>query len=301
MICALDIGGTKIELAVFDSQLTLLETHRVATPIDDYEAFLTAVVNLILTAEKAYQHQALVGVAMAGLIDANGRSLCANVPCANGKMVTRDLESRLQRPIALNNDCRLFALSEAVGGAADKAEVAFGAILGTGAGGGLVINKRLYRSPQGIAGEFGHFQLPAQLAKRYALPSRVCGCGLSNCYERFISGPGLCFLAEHFNLKVSSSRDFFARYRQHDAAAKVAFDCYLDILGACFANIILSYDPEVIVVGGGLSQAAEICDKLTDAIKPHLFAQFQVPAIKRAHFGDSSGVRGAAILASQLP
>lgn len=298
MIYGVDIGGSKIELAVFDSRFDKVCSDRLDTPADDYQAFLSAIATLVEQADTRFGKADRIGVGMAGLIDAKGHSLSANVPCANGNNVKQDLTERLGRRIAVENDCRLFALSEAVGGAGDNYQNVFGAILGTGAGGGLVINQKLYRSRQNIAGEFGHFQLPAVLQQKYALPNRNCGCGLPNCFERFIGGKGLQFVAGHFTGKTLSVKDFLILLRNHDAQAMAAFDCYMDILGAGFATLILSYDPDVIVLGGGLSLIDEIVTGLDKAIAPHLFSQFSPPPLRRAKFGDASGVRGAAIFAS---
>lgn len=293
-----DIGGSKIELAVFDRRFDKLDSDRVNTPTDNYPDFIDAIAELVERFEKRFGHAAAIGVGMAGIIDAQGQSLAANVACANGKNVKKDLCERLKREISVNNDCRLFALSEATGGAGEGYHHVFGAILGTGAGGGLVINRRLYISRQGINGEYGHLQLPHTLAQKYALPVRQCGCGLPNCFERFIGGKGLEFMCRHFGVNAVTVPQFLTLLRSEDDQAKQAFSCYMDILGASFATLILSYDPDVIVLGGGLSLIDEIVTGLDTAIRPHLFSQFSPPPIKPAMFGDTSGVRGAAIFAS---
>ncbi|NQZ10201.1 MAG: ROK family protein [Algicola sp.] len=303
MICGIDIGGSKIELGVFCDQYKMQNNWRVPTPTTDYAAFIDVLVKLVKQAD-SYSSQASteqrkqvqVGIGMAGLIDAQGKSLSANVPCATGKNIVKDLSARLNRPIAVENDCRCFALSEALGGAGEGFQNVFGAVIGTGSAGGLVINGQLYKSRQGIAGEYGHLQLPATLQQKYQLPRRPCGCGLPNCVEGFISGPGLLFLNRHFGGNAPSVPDLIESLRSGDPKASIIFDCYIDLLGASFAALILSYDPDIIVLGGGLSLIDEIVEQLPATIKPHLFAGFNTPTIKRAKFGDASGVRGAALL-----
>ena len=303
MICGIDIGGSKIELAIFCDQLKQLASWRIPTPTTDYAAFIDALVKLVEQADDYFSQTSTnkdpklpVGIGMAGLIDAQGKSLSANVPCATGKNIVKDLSARLNRPIAADNDCRCFALSEAIGGAGEGFQNVFGAVIGTGAAGGLVVNGQLYKSRQRIAGEYGHLQLPATLQQKYQLPSRPCGCGLPNCVEGFISGPGLLFLNRHFGGNAPSVPDLIESLRSGDPKSSITFDCYIDLLGASFATLILSYDPDIIVLGGGLSLIDEIVEQLPAAIEPHLFAGFTPPPIKLAKFGDASGVRGAALL-----
>jgi N-acetylglucosamine kinase len=206
----------------------------------------------------------------------------------------------MKRSITIDNDCRCIALSEARGGASDGFAHVFGAILGTAAAGGLAISGQLYKSCQRIAGEYGHLQLSATLQQKYQLPSRPCGCGLPNCVEGFIGGPGLLFLNRHFGGNASSVPNLIENLRIGEPKACVTFDCYIDLLGASFAALILSYDPDIIVLGGGLSLIDEIIEQLPAAIEPHLFNGFTPPPIVRAKFGDASGVRGAALLTMNL-
>ncbi len=300
MIYGLDIGGTKIEIAVFDRNLRRVDGWRVDTPTDDYDVFLSVLNKLVLEADKRFACKGTVGVGMPGIIDSHGKSLSANVPCATGKLVARDLTALLGRPVAIENDTRCFAISEAAGGAGDGYARVFGAILGTGAAGGLCIDGKLYQSANGIAGEYGHHPLAAHLQQKYCLPILDCGCGLIGCLERYISGPGLAYLYSFFLEKDSTSFELINKLRESDPTASKAFSCYMDILGSSFASLIKDYDPDAIVVGGGLSQIDEIIERLPDAIKPHLFQGIRIPDIVRAKFGDSSGVRGAALLGSRI-
>ncbi|WP_193165122.1 ROK family protein [Microbulbifer hainanensis] len=299
MIYGLDIGGTKIEFTCFDDDLHKLDSQRTATPVDDFQKFIDTLVTLIQHADEQYACQGIIGIGMPGVIDTRGRSLSANVPCATGRKVAETLTARLKRPVAVENDCRLFALSEAHGGAGAGYSHVYGAILGTGAAGGLVVDGNLYRSRQGIAGEYGHHPLPATLREKYQLPLLNCGCGLTGCLEPYIAGPGLANLHRH---RCGESVDVPAlveRWRAGDKDAIATREIHMDLLGAAFANLTIAYDPDIIVMGGGLSRIEEMYRDLPQAIESHLFAGFNAPIIAPPKFGDASGARGAALLARQ--
>lgn len=320
MLYGLDIGGSKTEIALFDEHLQLQDKWRVDTPTDNYQQLVDTIVNLVLQADAKTGVEGRVGIGMPGVLDENNRLLCANIPCANGKNILEVLEQRLNRPIVIENDSRCFVISEALYGAGEGHDNVFCAIIGTGAAGGLAINGKLYKSRQGISGEYGHMQLSGLLQQKYNLPIRKCGCGLLNCYEKFIAGPGLEFLYQHFlnplflNPKVDNAnnsdsssnskaaldaKQIVELWQQNDPIAVKTIDCYFDLLGACFANLVIAYDPDIIVLGGGLSLIKQIGSKLNDAIDPYLFGNFSAPPIVGAKFGDASGVRGAALLARQ--
>lgn len=296
-IYGIDIGGSKIELAVFDDALTLLESWRIATPQSSYQDFLNALVNMITSADEKYQSFGAVGIGMPGIVNANQEVLSANVPHATGKNTAQDLAKLINRPVAIENDCRCFALSEAQGTVGLQNTRVFGAIIGTGAGGGLCIDGKLYKSAQGIAGEYGHYALPALLQQKYQLPILNCGCGLTGCIESYIAGPGLARIYQHFSGEQLTTFEIVAGLRKGDVFCQQSFACYLDLIGSTFAAIIMAYDPEVIVVGGGMSLVDELMNRLETAITPYVFTGIRVPKIIRAEFGDASGARGAAILA----
>lgn len=297
MIYGVDIGGSKIELVVFDAALAPVERERIATPTQDYQAFLAAVGDLVGRADARFGGGWPIGIGIPGLVDGEGRSFCANVPCATGQTVAPDLAQRLGRTVVAENDCRLFALSEATGGAGDEYRTTFGAILGTGAGAGLVIDGRLERGARGLAGEYGHVALPAVLQQHYDLPIWTCGCGLAGCMEAYIAGPGLLALARHRGIAADGTADVVERWRGGDEVAQQLYRCFLDILGASLATVVKLIDPDVIVMGGGLSRIPEVIADLPAAVAAHLFRGFAPPPIVVARFGDSSGVRGAALLA----
>ena len=300
MIYGVDIGGSKIEIAVFDRDFEMRDRWRTTTPNRDYRQFVDAVVGLVEQADERFGVGEAVGLGIPGLIDSEGRSLCANVPCATGHTVADDLGKRLARPVVADNDCRFFALSEATGGAGDGRHRVFGAILGTGAAAGLVVDGTLIHGWQGIVGEYGHIQLPASIAAKYQLPIWPCGCGLPACVESYISGPGMVALARHFGCIETTVPAIMESSRIGDARATATVACHMDILGATFATISMLVDPDLIVLGGGLSLVDEVVDGLPAAITAHLFKGFKPPAVVRAKFGDSSGTRGAAIMARTL-
>ena len=295
----LDIGGTKMEMGIFSPNLELLDSWRVSTPTNNYDDFLKAIQGIIHEADHRTGCQGTLGIGMPGIIDNSDRVISANVPCATDREIVKDLHLLLNRDIAIANDCRLFALSESMGGAGDKLDVVYGAIIGTGAGGGLCINGKLIKTVNNIAGEYGHIAASAALIDKYNLPIFSCGCGLTGCIESYIAGPGLGTLYKHFGANSICTKEFVFQLREGDAIAVNTFNCYMDLLGSAFASLVLSYDPNMIVVGGGLSTIDEIINALPSAIEQHLFKGINSPIIKRAKFGDSSGVRGAAILGAQ--
>jgi N-acetylglucosamine kinase len=296
MIYGIDIGGSKIEIAVFDQQLNRLDNWRVATPQTSYIDFLAQIVNLVTQADIRFNARGQVGIGMPGIINAKQQVLSANIPSATGHNAAADLSRLLERLVTVENDCRCFALSEASLGAGARYSRVFGAIIGTGAGGGLCINGQLYKSAQGIAGEYGHYPLAATLQQKYNLPIEPCGCGLSGCLERYISGPGLAHI--HFCLfgEKLTSIDVIRNMRDDDKNCISSFSCYMDVLGSAFANIIMSYDPQAIILGGGMSLVDEVIEQLPAAILPHVFNDIVVPDILRAEHGDASGALGAAII-----
>ncbi|QSX31207.1 ROK family protein [Shewanella cyperi] len=307
----LDIGGTKIALAIFDDELQCRDRWQLATPVDDYEAFLTTVCGQIALADErcralaseqaqAEEHEqqqamASVGIALPGVIQTDGTVLSSNVPCLNRRRVAEDLGARLGRKVATGNDCRCFTLSEALLGAGRDKRHVVGVILGTGLGGGLCIDGRLFNGANCLAGEFGHQGLAASVLLDHGLPLYDCGCGLRGCAENYVSGTGLGRLYRHFGGEADTYQ-WLAAYRDGEASAKRTFDAYVDALGSVLAGQILALDPDIFVFGGGLSQVPEIIEALPIATQKHLFAGVSLPDFRVAEFGAASGVRGAALL-----
>jgi N-acetylglucosamine kinase len=297
----LDIGGSKMELVAFaggDSALREVFRERIATPGHDFQMFIQAIRDLVQRADTALGLRAPIGIGLPGIIDsASGRQLSSNVPALNGRLLTPVLEEALQRPIAIGNDCQCFALSEAHGGAAQGAPSMFGAILGTGAGGGFCIDGRLQRGRNGIAGEWGHWTVPATQLEQYSLPVYDCPCGKRGCLERYVSGPGMSKLHTLFGGDGAEPMAIAARAGAGDEASARTLSVHLDMLGHAFAGLVLALDPHVIVLGGGLSQLPHLYTQLPGAIRLHLVAGVQPPPVLPARFGDAGGARGAALLA----
>jgi N-acetylglucosamine kinase len=300
-----DIGGSKIELVAFVEQEAggaLVERHRrrVATPRDDFAAFEQAVVELVAEGDAVLGQAASVGIGLPGIVDVQtGRQLSSNVPALNGRLVAQSLAERLARPVFIGNDCQCFALAEAQGGAAEGLPSMFGAIIGTGAGGGYCIGGRLVTGYNGIAGEWGHTGLPATLLDRHRLPVLDCPCGLRGCLERYVSGTGMAWLHGHLSGETADAAALAARAGQGDALARRTLEVHLDLLAHGLSMIVLAYDPHAIVLGGGLSKLPYLYEQLPAAMSRHLFAGLRLPALRPPRFGDAGGARGAALLARQ--
>ena len=291
----IDLGGTKIEIAALDAAGEVLLRRRVATPSGDYAATLAAIVRLVEEAERELGMKASVGVAIPGSPSLRtGRIRNANSTCLNGELLQRDLESRLAREVRLANDANCFALSEAVDGAGRGAEGVFGVILGTGVGGGIVVHGRVLRGANAIGGEWGHNPLPSPDSADHPLP--LCYCGRRGCIETYLSGPGLS--ADH--AAASGERldaDVIARRAgEGDAACGASLARYEERLARSLAGVINLLDPDVIVLGGGLSNIRRLYSNVPLLWGAHVFSDEVRTRLVPALHGDSSGVRGAAWL-----
>ncbi|WP_026354461.1 ROK family protein [Massilia niastensis] len=299
----IDIGGSKIELVAFAADgagLREVFRERIATPGHDFLLFVQSITALVERADEALGLPAPVGIGLPGIADpASGRQLSSNVPALNGRLVAPALEQALRRAVVIGNDCQCFALSEAQGGAAEGLPTMFGAILGTGAGGGYCVGARLQRGLNGIAGEWGHWSAPAHLLAQYGLPVVGCPCGRRGCLERYVSGPGMSMLHRHFGGDGAEPMVLAARANMHDPVATKTLGAHLDLLAHAFSSLVLSLDPHAIVLGGGLSQLPHLYQELPAAVRRHLFPGAQVPPILPPRFGDAGGARGAALLAQQ--
>lgn len=284
-----DFGGTKIEAAALDGDGRFLARVRTRTP-KGYEEALAAVGEMVREAElQAGVEGASVGVGGPGSPSPRtGLIRNANSTQLNGRPFVEDLARTLGRPVRYANDANCLALSEAVDGAAEGANAVFAAILGTGCGGGLAIGGRPVIGANAVAGEWGHTPLPWPRADEY--PGPACWCGRSNCLELWVSGSGLARDAGQGGEAV------VAALATGEAWAAAAFDRYLDRLGRGLAVICDILDPDVIVLGGGLSNIEALYDRLPAAIAPHVFSDVFETPVRRARHGDSSGVRGAAWL-----
>jgi fructokinase len=290
-----DLGGTKIEIAALDETGAERLRRRVATPQGDYQATLDAVVGLVASVERELGAQGTVGVGTPGSISrATGLLRGSNSVCLNGQPIARDLAAALGRPVRITNDANCFALSEATDGAARGAEVVFGVILGTGVGAGVVVHGRVLDGPNAIAGEWGHNPLP--WPRDDERPGYPCFCGQHGCIETFLAGPGVVRHHEAATGERRTVPDIVARAAAGDAACEATMTRYEDRLARALAHVVNILDPDVIVLGGGLSNIDRLYDNVPRRWGRHVFSDRVDTRLVRHAFGDSSGVRGAAWL-----
>jgi fructokinase len=289
-----DFGGTKVEAAALDAAGTVLAKARAPNP-GAYDKALTTVRDLVAGLEQQVGARGTLGVGAPGSISpTSGVMRNANSLYLNGRTFREDLSQALGRPVRLANDANCLALSEAVDGAAAGAKVAFAIILGTGCGGGLVVDGRLVEGANGIGGEWGHIPLPWPSAAEREGPR--CWCGQQGCLEMWVSGTGLQHDFQTTTGLRRSGEEIIALWRQGDDQATAAFDRLLDRLGRAVAVLCNIVDPDAIVIGGGLSNVPEVCLRLPDLVARRVFSDRWSTRIKPAFWGDASGVRGAARL-----
>jgi fructokinase len=265
------------------------------TPRGQYEATIEAIAGLVRDIELAIGATASVGIGIPGTISsATGLVKNANSTWLNGRPLGRDLEMCLQRPVRFANDANCFALSEATDGAGAGAHVVFGVILGTGTGGGIVIDRRVLTGVNGVAGEWGHNPLPWMREDEW--PGRPCYCGRSGCIETFLSGPALAADHEAATGVALDAEAIAQRAAAGDAGARRSLEQYSDRLARALASAINVLDPDVIVLGGGLSNIASLYDSVPAQWGRWIFSDSVATRLVRAIHGDSSGVRGAAWL-----
>ncbi|MCA0270739.1 MAG: ROK family protein [Proteobacteria bacterium] len=296
---SIDVGGTKIEAALFDGDLEPLAKHRIETPTDSYEALVAAIVGQARWLEENAGSSMPMAIGLPGLIDPQtGRSVTSNLP-ATGHALSQDISDQLGRTIPVENDCKTFALSEANGGAGAGFRTVFGLILGTGVGGGVCIDGKLQTGLNGLPGEVGHFGIPGHLVAEYGLPILRCGCGRMGCYETLVSGAGLSRLAEHFSGKPVAAAEIMAAAARGDVAMGRLREIWLHLLAELVLTIQLTVDPDCVVLGGGLSKIDGLDRDLATVFEAHKLHHVRSPALRIARYGDASGGRGAAILAMQ--
>ncbi len=293
--CGVDLGGSKIEAALIAPDGTIVARERVATPRDDYPGTLNAIAGLVRELEAANHAINLpTGICTPGAVSpATGRIKNANSTCLNGQPLKEDLERLLRRPLRMANDADCLAVWEAADGAAAGARSVFAGILGTGVGGGVVVNGQLLAGPNAIAGEWGHNPLPWPKLDFNELPGRLCYCGKRGCIETWLSGPGL---AADFGEPGLPVADLLSRAAGGDWSAQAALSRYEDRLARGVASVINLLDPEVIVLGGGLSNIERLYANVPQLWDQYVFSERVDTRLVKARHGDSSGVRGAAWL-----
>lgn len=291
----LDIGGTKTELAALDPAGGERLRRRTATPHGDYEAALGGLAALVLDAERELGASATVGIGLPGTVSPrSGLVTNAFSTPFNGKPLKRDLERLLARELRFENDANCFALSEATDGAARDSPIVFGAILGTGAGGGIVIDGRIVGGANRSAGEWGHNPLPWMTPQEF--PGPRCNCGRNGCIERFVSGPALARDHERATGLRLAPAAISSRAAAGDRDCAQSLARLEERLARALAHVINLLDPDVIVLGGGLSNIDRLYTAIPGMWLPHVYAASIQTRLVRAAHGDASGVRGAARL-----
>ncbi len=288
-----DLGGTKIEIIALSESGQERVRQRKPTPQGDYEATLKTIEELVVETERQLDmSNGSLGIGVPGsLSPTTGRMRNANSECLNGMPLQGDLEKLLKRPVVISNDANCFALSEASDGAGKEAGTVFAVIVGTGTGAGLVCEGKVVNGHNGIAGEWGHNPLPWMMAEEY--PGRACWCGLKGCIETFLSGAGL---SANLRQETLSAETMVARAASGDALAEAALAKYARDMAKALAHVINVLDPEVIVLGGGLSNIQRLYTHVPELWGEYIFSDEVRTRLLPPKFGDSSGVRGAAWL-----
>lgn len=295
MRLGVDLGGSKIEIVGLAADGRELLRRRIATPQGDYRATLTAIAGLVAEAEAELGQTGSVGIGIPGAESLrSGLIKNANSTCLIGQPLRHDLQTLLRREVRLANDANCFALSEAIDGAGRDAETVFGVILGTGVGGGIVIRRQVLVGANAIAGEWGHNPLPRLAAADQPAPD--CYCGHRGCIETYLSGPGLTADHARHTAETRDAASIECRAAAGDAACEATLRRYEDRLGRALAGVINILDPQVIVLGGGLSNMQRLYRHLPACCAPYVFSDAVDTRFLPPVHGDSSGVRGAAWL-----
>ncbi|NUQ20407.1 MAG: ROK family protein, partial [Gemmatimonadaceae bacterium] len=294
MRIGIDLGGTKIEGITLADDGEITHRHRVDTP-KAYNPTIEAIAGVVQRLEESAGERGTIGIGIPGtVVAATGLVKNSNSVCLNGQPLHRDLESRLGRPVRLMNDANCFALSEAADGAAAGAAIVFGVILGTGVGGGVVVDGKCLIGVNQISGEWGHNPLPWRTVEE--IPGPPCYCGKHGCIETWLSGPGLV----HDHAAVSgerlTTREIVAAAGAGDPAARASMARYHDRLARGLSSVINVLDPDVIVLGGGMSNISGLAEAASAGLPQWVFSDTIATRVVPNVHGDSSGVRGAAWL-----
>ncbi len=291
----IDLGGTKTEIIALDDGGQELLRKRVTTKRGDYAATLTTIESLVEAAERELGAHGTVGIGTPGTISpATGRMRNCNSTWLNGKALRDDLMQRLGRDVHIENDANCFAMSEATDGAGAGHRVVFGVILGTGVGGGIVVDGKLLAGRNRVAGEWGHNPLPWQ--RDDERPGPACYCGKNSCIETFLSGPGLSGDHARHNGIELSAKEIVTAAERDEACSLASVERYEDRLARALAHVINVLDPDAIVLGGGMSNVTRWYQSVPQLWSQWVFADRVDTLLLRNQHGDSSGVRGAAWL-----
>jgi fructokinase len=291
----IDIGGTKIEIVAIDESSRIVYRKRQQAPHDNYDQTLFVIEELVTGVEQKLGRAASIGVGMPGIISpVTGVVKNSNSVHLIGHPLDKDLSKLLDRPLRFANDANCLALSESTDGAAENADSVFAVILGTGVGGGLVINRKVVNGINAITGEWGHNPLPWPKTDEW--PGPKCYCGKTGCIETFLSGSGLARIHTSKSGQTFSALEIANLSEQGDIVAEASLSQYEERLARALASVINVIDPEIIVLGGGLSNLDRITANVPPLWEPFVFSDHVKTQLVRAQHGDSSGVRGAAWL-----
>jgi len=296
MRIGIDLGGTKIEGILLADDGTIHHSKRIDTPAGNYHETIATLCRLIDELQTFSTENLTVGIGTPGTLARQSQLMknCNSI-CLNGQPLKKDIEEKLRHEIRIENDANCFTLSEAHYGAGRDVNTVFGAILGTGTGGGLVINKRLHNGRNGIAGEWGHNSIPSSV-RELIDSERICYCGRSNCIETVLSGRGLKQTSyERFDIDAEAAQ--IAQMAEEGVIA--AIDCvelYSQQLARCLATVVNIIDPDLIVLGGGLSNIDKLYHTVPDFMKDYVFTDTLLTKLSAPSFGDASGALGAACL-----
>ncbi|MBV7297313.1 fructokinase [Enterovibrio paralichthyis] len=298
MKIGIDLGGTKIEAVVLNAKGEQIHVERIPTPQHDYQGTLDALKGLVDRAEAAVNHTCTVGLGIPGTLSpVTGKVKNANSVWLNGQPLDKDLARMLGREVRIANDANCLAVSEAVDGAAAGKHMVFGVIIGTGCGGGIAIDGKVHVGGNGVAGEWGHNPLPWQNEQDRCHAEKIhCYCGKPSCQEVFISGTGLWKDFELVNGETLRGPDIMARVAKGDAEAEACIARYEDRLARALASVVNMVDPDVIVLGGGMSNVERLYTNVPVLMRQWVMGGECATPIVKAKYGDSSGVRGAARL-----
>ncbi len=295
MRIGIDLGGTKIEALAIDNDGLELARYRVDTPRENYQATISAMVGLVYRLERETGCQASVGAGIPGSISrVTGLVKNSNSTWLNGRAVHKDLSAALGREVRVANDANCLAVSEATDGAAAGRHVVYGLILGTGCGGGVAIDGRVHAGPNGLGGEWGHNPLPWMSPEEY--PGPPCYCGKNGCLEMWLSGTGIALDHKNTTGNTLTTKQIVERFEQGDQQAAATIERFEDRLARGIAHLMNIIDPDVIVIGGGVSKVQHIYQELPKRLPGYVFGGEASTPIFPAKYGDSSGVRGAAWL-----
>jgi fructokinase len=295
MRIGIDLGGTKIEALAINNEGVELARHRIDTPRDDYDATIQAMTELVRRLERETGLSGTVGAGIPGSVSRiTGLVKNSNSTWLNGRPLDRDLSRALDREVRVANDANCLAVSEATDGAAAGHRVVFGVILGTGCGGGVALKARVHDGPNGVAGEWGHNPLPWPRPEEY--PGPLCYCGKRGCMEMWVSGTGIALDYETATGEIKTTRQIVSEFNHGDPLAIAAIERFEDRLARGLAQVVNILDPDVIVIGGGVSKLEHIYQEVPKKLPAYVFGGEMVTPIVPARYGDSSGVRGAAWL-----